>query len=131
MAANRVGAGVWVGAERTETRGAIGRADHGVRAVLVHSVEGRGLQHIEGAAVRVGVIRVIEPEADMEGVGRRKRDIGIEAEYLIEQDGLDLCIVDVAVAVGLQVRLKPGEAKAGKGRVNGSVRAKLAALGRE
>jgi hypothetical protein len=86
-----------------------------------------------GEAAGRGVGRVVEPEADVEGVGRGQAGVGVEAEDLVEQDGLDGDL-GRAVARGLDVRLVPRHAErlAGdEGRVGLAVRQLARVLDRE
>src|SRR5262249_47281763 len=60
---------------------------------------------------RRGLVGRVEPEADVEGVGRIEADRGVETEDLIDEDGLDLGHVAVVV-LDLEIALVPGEAEA-------------------
>src|SRR5262249_23727693 len=78
-----------------------------------------------------GNLRVVEPEADVERVGRIEPDNGVEPEDLVDDDGLDGGHVAVVV-LHLQVRLVPGEAEAlvpgDEGGIDGPVGQELAVL---
>src|SRR6516164_11562556 len=74
------------------------------------SVEGRGLAGVETTSRRI--FGIVEPEPYVEGVSRRQAKGGIETEDLVQQDGLDGDI-HIAVAVGLEVGLIPGQAEVG------------------
>src|SRR6266704_569159 len=72
VAASRDSREVGVSAERAETAGWIGYADHRQRARFVLAIKGCGLGHVEAACG--GVLGIIEPEADVKRIGRRQGD---------------------------------------------------------
>jgi len=51
--------------------------DHRHRSSVVLPVEGCEFGYIEGAAVYVGIIGIIEPETNVEAIGRRQTGIRI------------------------------------------------------
>lgn len=62
-----------------------------------------------------GVVGIVKPEANLEGIDWIEPDVGIEAEDLIEQDGLDgdsTCASLPAFVFDLNVRLIPRQAEA-------------------
>src|SRR5262249_33925433 len=90
IAVDRVARQVGVEAERAET-GRLWEADHGERASVVLAVErSHGWLRRAGLASAIeGNLRVVEPEADVERVGRIEPDDGVEPEDLVDEDGLD------------------------------------------
>src|SRR5262249_40814914 len=72
-------------AERAEGGIGLGEADHGQGASVVLAVERR--EAGEPAVPRI--LGAVEPEAHVECVGRTELDHRIEAEDLIDEDGLD------------------------------------------
>src|SRR5512142_3265289 len=65
----------------------------------------------------------------MEGIGRRKAGVRIEAEDLIKQNGRDAHMSAVRLLRNLNIRLIPGESKAaGEGWILGAISAKWAVL---
>src|SRR5262249_14859180 len=112
IAVDRVARQVGVEAERAET-GRLWEADHGEGAGMVLAVERShgGLRRAGLASEVEGNLRVVEPEADVEGVGRIEPDDGVEPEDLVDEDGLDGGHIAIVV-LHLQVRLVPGEAEA-------------------
>ncbi|MFL6604751.1 MAG: hypothetical protein ACJ8R9_25925 [Steroidobacteraceae bacterium] len=64
----------------------------------------------------MSILRIVEPESHVECVGRRQSNVRIEAEDLIEQNGLDTDAALVAALAQLDVRLVPRQAKATRER---------------
>ena len=118
IAAGRCHRAVGVAAQRPQVGRRIGQADHRQRPRAMLAVEGRRVGHVEAAGHRV--LRIVEPEADVERVGGRQINIGIEAEDLIQQDGVDLDM-GAALAVGLDIGLLPGHTEVGEVRVGRAV----------
>ena len=105
----------------------VGQTDHGHWAGFVFAIEWCGLCCIKGAAVPVGIVRVVEPEADVEGISRRQGRIRIETEDLVEQDGLDGSL-ELPQTVGPQVTLVPSKPEVGEIGIWVSVCQQVAAL---
>src|SRR5262249_40901336 len=79
---------VGVDAQWTEAGVGARQADHGQWAGVVLAVEGC---HRRGSPeARASIFRTVEPEAHVERVDRRQADVWIEAEDLIQQDGVDV-----------------------------------------
>src|SRR5262249_47627538 len=110
IAAHRVRVIVWIGAEWSQAALGSRQTDHRERSSFMFAVEWRRLRYIEAAGC--SVLRVVEPESDVEGVGRSKSDVGIEAEDLIQKNRLDANVTVVIVLPDLNIRLVPGESKA-------------------
>ena len=81
------------------------------------------MSDVKRAAIYVGVIRIVEPEPHMKRVDRVGigQVIGIEAEDLFKQDGLDRR-ADLAFTVGLKIGLIPGKTEVLEVRIQGAVR---------
>src|SRR5262252_530522 len=118
---------VRIRAEGTEVGVFVGQADKRYRAGMVLSIERSELGDVEHAAVLVGVVRVIEPKADVEGIGRRQGSIGIETKDLIQQNGLDRSL-EVTETIGLEIALIPGHSEIGEVRIGGSIGKQITAL---
>src|SRR5439155_7986093 len=95
---------------------------------VVIGVERGGFRHIEAAGCRV--VRIVEPEADVEGVGRRELYIRVETEDLIDEDRADHCTA-IAEVIDLEIRLIPGKTEAMEGGVRRTIGEKPASLHRE
>src|SRR5262249_5048247 len=96
-----------LGTERPQIRNGIRQTDHCQRSGLVLAVEGRRTIHRESACG--GIIWVVEPEADMKGIGWRQLSALVDPKDLVEQDGFDLNL-GPPLAISLDVRLIPGHA---------------------
>src|SRR5580704_15981558 len=72
------------------------KGDHGIGSGFVLTIKRSGLGRIKATGFRI--VWVVEPEADVEGVGGREVNCRIETKDLIQQNGLDRNI-DVAVTV--------------------------------
>ena len=92
------------------------------------AIEGRWVSHVEAA--RRGVLRIVEPETDVEGVGRSQQGRRIEAEDLVEQNRLDGDF-RIAIAVSFEIRLIPREAEVLEVRIDLAARLQVRALRRE
>src|SRR6516165_3993976 len=101
-------------AERTQSSPCVGRADHRVRSCPMLAVEKRRVHRVEPAGSRV--LRIVEPETNVERVNWRDGRVGIEAEDVVEQNGSD-DNMHRAFVVGLEVRLVPSQTEVGKIRV--------------
>ena len=66
-------------AQRAKTSSRARSADHCQRARVVVTVERRKTRE----STRAGVSRVVEPNADVESIGRRQLDVWIKAKDLI------------------------------------------------
>lgn len=98
---------------------------------MVLPVEGCEFGYIEGAAVYVGIIGIIEPETNVEAIGRRQTGVRIKSEDLIQQDRLDRGL-EMTLTVGLKVSLIPSHAKAAsETHIGIAVRKQVAALDRK
>src|SRR5262245_5100368 len=104
-------AGVGVGAQRTEVGVRIGPADHSQRSSVMLTVERREVRWVN--TVR-GILGIVEPETDVEGIGWGQSDSGIEAEDLIQQNGLDPHVTGWFLFSDFDIRLIPGQAEVGK-----------------
>jgi len=124
---------VRVGAERSELGDRVGAANHGKGTGLVFAIEGRWVVRIEMARrKRGGILRIVEPEADMKRVRRRKFDVWIETEDLVEEDGLDANVAIIGALADFDVRLIPRQAKAAsEGRILGAIGEERAVLNGE
>src|SRR5262249_41215372 len=106
IAADRVGGAIWISAQRSQTGVHIGRADHRERTGMMLAIE---RCHLERHAVAGGIFRVVEPEPHLERVRRVQAHVGVEAEDLIQQDGLDAYMAVVSVFTDLDIGLIPGQ----------------------
>jgi hypothetical protein len=99
----------------------------------VLSIEGSELGGvIRGETAGSGILRIVEPETQVEGVGRWQGRVRIEAEDLVEQDRLDPYMAVVGVLPNLDVRLIPRKAEAPcEVRIGRLVRQERAPLHRE
>ena len=75
------------GTQWPETRDAVRQGDHRVWTGILLAVEGRWLGGIKSAGGRI--VRIGEPEADVEGMRGQQSARRIETENLIEQDRFD------------------------------------------
>src|SRR5215469_10414572 len=108
IAGSRIFVIVGISAERPQA--ALSRkADHRKRTRVVFTVKRSGLGWV--AAAR-NILRIVEPESDMEGVRRRKGYVGIESEDLIQKNCLDAYVTVVRVLADLNIRLIPGKPEA-------------------
>src|SRR5262245_37949603 len=90
----------------------VGGADHRQRAGLVLAVERCWRQRPYRTRVaRLGILGIVEPESEVEGVGGLQADFRVETENLIEQNGLDGHAGAVGPGRNVDVRLIPGEAE--------------------
>lgn len=112
-------------AQRSKARGRVRYADEGVRTGFVLTVKRCWVVHVEAAGC--SSVWIVEPNAHVESLGWGQLDIWIEPKDLIQEDGLD-GPVEIAVCVGLKVRLIPGLAKVGEAWIDLAVRQQLAAL---
>lgn len=128
IAGSRILVIVGIGAERAQS--ALGRkANHREWTRVVFAVERSGLGWVTAAS---NILGIVEPEADMEGVRRRKSNLRIEPENLIQKNCLDAYVTIVSVLPDLDVRLIPGKSKASfEVRVGIPVSEERAALNRE
>jgi len=115
-------------AQGSELGRGIRQADESIRSCLLLTVKWRRLSRIE--ATRLGVCRLVEPEANVERMGRQEARGWIEPEDLIEQDGFDRYF-SFTVAVRFDVGLVPGQAKVLEIRVDSSFSQQIAVLNRE
>ena len=77
------------------------------------SVEGSELRRIVGwESTSCRILRIVEPESQVEGIRRFKCRIRIETKDLIEEDGLDTNMAVVRMFVDFDVGLIPRQAKA-------------------
>ena len=121
---------VRVGAEGAQLRGRVGHADHCKGTRLVLSVERSEFGRIvRRKTAGGGILRIVEPEAQMKRVGGRQSCIRIKAEDLVEQNRLDADVTFVAVFADLNVGLIPRQTEAAfEGRVGHAFRQERAAL---
>ena len=102
-----------IGAERSQLRFRIRRADHREGARFVFAVERSEL----GGVIRrepavFSVFWIVEPKTYMKRVGWLQCYVRIEAEDLVEQDRLDANMAVVGLIADLDIRLVPGETEA-------------------
>src|SRR4051812_37594266 len=93
------------------------------------AIEGRRLGWIEAASDRI--VRIVEPETELKRVGRCQRDVRIESEDLVQQNGLDSHSSIVCVLPDFYVRLIPRKPEILEVWIKRAIRAKLTALHRE
>jgi len=89
------------------------RVRHGFKgqgAGSVLAVKRPGLNGSLRAAL--GILRIIEPQPDVVGVGRRQVYIGVESKGFVGQNGLDADVSIIAVLRGDNVTVVPGKAEA-------------------
>jgi hypothetical protein len=102
-----------IGAERSQLRCGIGRADHREGSRIVFAVERSELGGVIRREPAVGgVLRIVEPKPYMKRVGWLQCYVRIEAEDLVEQDRLDANMAVVGLVADLDIRLVPGETEA-------------------
>ena len=121
---------IWVGAQRSEIGIGIGHADHCDWSSLVLAIERCGFRDVESATVDVGVVRIVEPETNVQGVDGRERSIGVKSENLIQKNGLDRGL-ERTLPIRLQVALIPRQPEVREGRVGIAIGEQIAALNGE
>src|SRR5262249_49841975 len=93
---------------------------------VVFTVERRLLGWIAAAG---DILRIVEPESNVESVGWRKGYVGIESEDLIQKNCLDADVTVVGMLADLNIRLIPGKSEASlEVRVRAAVCKERAAL---
>jgi hypothetical protein len=117
-----------IGAQRSEVGLRVRDRHHRVRARLVFAIKRSRFGNVESASS--GIFGIVEPEADMKSVRRRKAYNRIEAENLVEQDRLDRYI-GIAIAIGLEIALIPRQAEVLEVGVGLAICQQVAVLGRE
>ena len=115
-------------AQRAKFRDRIGQRDHRIWSGVLFAIEGRWGFRIETA--RLCVFRLVEPETNMERVCWSEAGSRIEAEDLIEQDGLDRDL-GLPIAVCLNVGLVPGESEIFEIRIHLTAGKQISVLYRE
>src|ERR1700761_6353865 len=102
-----------IGAEGSQLCLRIRHTDHCERPGVVLPVERSEFGWIvRGETARSSVLRIVEPETHVEGVGRWKGGIRIETKDLVKQDRLDPDMTIVAMLPDLDVRLIPSKTEA-------------------
>lgn len=112
IAASRMGR-IRIGAEWSQLCLRIRHTDHREWPGVVLPVERSELGRIvRGETAPSSVLWIVEPETQVEGVGRWKCGIRIETEDLVQQDRLDPDMTVVAMLPDLDVRLIPRKTEA-------------------
>src|SRR5262249_58972966 len=86
----------------------IGHTNQRQRTSLMLAIERRGIIHIKAAGG--SVVRIVEPETYMEGVGRLQIHVRVETENLIQQNSSD-ADGGLALIVRFDIGLIPGQTK--------------------
>ena len=100
---------VRISAQGSQPGVGIGDTDHRVRTSLVFTVERSGFSGVE--ATRYGVLRIVEPEADMKSVGRGKGEIRVKPKDLVQEDSFDPHVAVIGLIADLDIGLIPSQAE--------------------
>ena len=101
---------VRVGAQWSQRGLGVRGAEHGKRSGLVHAVERRGLGRVEVTAGQDrSILRIVEPETQMERVRRSQAHIGVKAEDIIQKNRLDLDMAVIGLLANFDIGLIPGQ----------------------
>ena len=104
---------IGVGTERSQLCRRIRCTHHCEGSSFVLSIEGSELGRIiRGEATAGRVVRIVEPEPEVKGVGRWKRYVRIKTEDLVEQNRFDTNVTVIVPLAYLDVRLIPSKTEA-------------------